>query len=132
MLAIIRERDDLTTFAAAVEALGTESVFTQERGVTVLAPDDDAFALIGEDQLDALLADPDALADLISDHFAVGSVTTEDMVEDGEFTNASAETLVVEADGDRVVVGGATIVAPDLATGNGVVHIVDAVLTTPG
>jgi uncharacterized surface protein with fasciclin (FAS1) repeats len=132
VLAIIRERDDLTTFAAAAEALGTETVFTQERGVTVLAPNDDAFAELGEEELDAILEDPEALAAFVSDHLAVGASTTETLVAGDGFTNASAEMLTVDVDGETITVGGATIVEGDLTADNGVVHVLDAVVVSSG
>lgn len=132
VLAVIRDRDDLTTFAAAADALGTPGVFTQERGVTVLAPNDDAFAALGEEGLDAILEDPAALATLVSDHLAVGANTTETLVAGDGFANASAETLTVEVDGETITVGGATIVDADLMADNGVVHIVDAVVVSSG
>jgi uncharacterized surface protein with fasciclin (FAS1) repeats len=132
VLSIIRERDDLTTFAAAAEALGTETVFTQERGVTVLAPNDDAFAELSEEGLDAILEDPEALAVFVSDHLAVGASTTETLVAGDGFANASAETLTVDVDGETITVGGATIVERDLTADNGVVHVLDAVVVSSG
>lgn len=132
VLAIIRERDDLTTFAAAANALGTPGVFTQERGVTILAPNDDAFGELSDEELDTIFEDPEVLAALISDHLAVGASTTETLVDADGFANASAKSLTVEVDGETIVVGGATIVEGDLTAENGVVHVIDTVISSSG
>jgi len=48
-----------TTLAAALEATNLISVLADENSTfTVFAPTDDAFAALGQDTIDALLADP--------------------------------------------------------------------------
>ena len=43
-------------------------------------------------------------------------------------TTVQGGKLLVEMDGDDIVVGGAKVVAPDIMASNGVVHAVDSVI----
>ena len=47
------------------------------------------------------------------------------------FTTLAGNELAVTVDGDTVSVGGATVTEYDLIADNGVVHVIDMVLTPP-
>nr|WP_233998355.1 fasciclin domain-containing protein [Pseudoalteromonas sp. T1lg48] len=54
--------DDFETLVAALEATGLDATLSDMNAqFTVFAPTDDAFALLGEDTINALLEDPDTL-----------------------------------------------------------------------
>jgi uncharacterized surface protein with fasciclin (FAS1) repeats len=128
VLAIIRDHPDLTVLASLVDGLDQDTVFTQERGVTLLAPSDDAFAALGDEALDELRGDDTALTLLLSEHLAIGIRTVDDLVS-GDFPNAMARVVPVEEVDGVVIVGGAAIVEGDLEATNGVIHIVDGIIT---
>lgn len=132
VLAIVRDRDDTTRFAELAAALGQDDAFRQARGVTVLVPVDEAFAALGDGEFEALLADPTAIALLLSEHLAVGALSLAELVERGAFQNAMAQTLPVTDDAGTVTIGDATVVVPDLEADNGVVHLVDRVIPPAG
>jgi uncharacterized surface protein with fasciclin (FAS1) repeats len=46
-------------------------------------------------------------------------------------TTVEGGELLVEMDGDDVIVGGAKVVAPDIVASNGVIHAIDAVIASP-
>jgi uncharacterized surface protein with fasciclin (FAS1) repeats len=51
---------------------------------------------------------------------------------DGQtFTTLNGAPLEVSVDGDTVMVGEATILRYDIVASNGVVHVIDTVLTPP-
>jgi uncharacterized surface protein with fasciclin (FAS1) repeats len=51
---------------------------------------------------------------------------------DGQtFTTLNGAPLEVTVDGDTVMVGDATILRYDIQASNGVIHVIDAVLTPP-
>jgi uncharacterized surface protein with fasciclin (FAS1) repeats len=125
VLAIIRSRDDLRMFAALVEAVGADRVFLQERGVTILAPNDDAWSTFDDDAWEALLADPDAAALEVAKYLAVGPMSIASLVSAGTFQNAMSESFAV-LDGDPVTIGGAPVVDADLEADNGFVHVLGA------
>jgi hypothetical protein len=60
------------TFLAAVERAGLAEMLETGSPYWLLAPTNEAFAAVPQDRLDALMADPEALADLVRNHIAEG------------------------------------------------------------
>lgn len=127
VLVSIQSRSDLTRFAQLADALGSDAVFQQARGVTVLAPNDVAWSTYDDAAWAALLDDRDAVALLISEHLSIGAASLADLIERGAFQNAMARALPV-VDGEGTRIGGALVLAADLTADNGVVHVIDSVL----
>ncbi|MDY7101034.1 MAG: fasciclin domain-containing protein [Actinomycetota bacterium] len=136
VLAVAEAEGDLTVFLAATEAAGTMENFHGEGPFTIFAPSDAAFeaylADAGMDQA-ALLAES-AMLQGILDHHVVSAMDDAEMVMgmDGQsFTTLAGTELDVTVDGDTVMVGDATIERYDLTASNGVIHVIDTVLTPP-
>jgi uncharacterized surface protein with fasciclin (FAS1) repeats len=55
-------------FLSAIKTARLTDVFTSGKPLLVLAPTDDAFAALPKETLDALMADPKALVDLVHNH----------------------------------------------------------------
>jgi uncharacterized surface protein with fasciclin (FAS1) repeats len=119
----------LTTLVAAVKAAGLQGTLSRPGPYTVFAPTNEAFAALGEETLAAVLADRALLTDILLYHVAAGELVATDVLSRSSITMANGETVNVNA-GD-VEVGGAGIVATDIMAGNGVVHVIDAVLLPP-
>ena len=64
--------DSFDTFLTAVETAGLTNLLTNGGPHFVLAPTDEAFAALPKDQFDALMADPEALAELLRYHIVEG------------------------------------------------------------
>jgi len=63
-----------TTLVAALEASGLDAVLADESSTfTVFAPTDDAFAALGSGAIEALLADTDALTNVLLGHVISGN-----------------------------------------------------------
>ena len=123
-----------TTLVAALQATGLDATLADtSSSFTVFAPTDDAFALLGQDTIDALLADTETLSDILTYHVISGSVdaasaiglagTTVDMV--------NGDKLALSLDGDNLLVNTATVTMKDIQTDNGIIHVIDAVLMPP-
>jgi transforming growth factor-beta-induced protein len=119
---------DFTTLVAAVQAADLADTLSGPGPFTVFAPTDAAFAALPEGALDDLLADPDALADVLTYHVVAGEFLAADVVGLTEVETVQGGTLPVEVDGDTVRIGGATVVATDVQASNGVIHVIDTVL----
>ena len=119
---------DFTTLVAAVQAADLVGTLSGPGPFTVFAPTDAAFDALPEGALDELLADPDALAEVLTFHVVAGEFTAADVVGLTEVETVQGGTLDVEVDGDTVRIGGATVVATDIMASNGVIHVIDAVL----
>ena len=120
-----------TTLVAAVQAAGLVDALKGDGPFTVFAPTDEAFAALPKETLDALLADPEALAQILTYHVLAGKVMAAD-VSDG----LSAPTLAGPAVAFTVVDGkpminDANIIATDVDASNGVIHVIDKVILPP-
>jgi uncharacterized surface protein with fasciclin (FAS1) repeats len=71
---IAATNDDFSTLATAVKAAGLKKALNGTDKLTVFAPTDAAFEQVPADTLEALLADPDALAGLLTYHVISGKV----------------------------------------------------------
>ena len=95
---------------------------------TVFAPTDQAFADAGID-LAALDNEEGkaALTDILLYHVVGSEVPSSAVEECGTATAVNGNTLSFGV-GDTVTVNGATVTLPDVATSNGVIHVIDKVL----
>ncbi|MDQ3399102.1 MAG: fasciclin domain-containing protein, partial [Deinococcota bacterium] len=64
------------TFLEAVETAGLTDMLTTDGPFFLLVPTDEAFAALPEGRLEALMADPEALADLLRNHIVEGYYPT--------------------------------------------------------
>lgn len=123
------------TLVAALQATDLDATLADEsQTFTVFAPTDDAFAVLGEETINTLLADTETLSDILLYHVvpgaAVSSVTARTL--GGEpVTMANGDTVAVQAVDGNVMVNNATVIIADIQTVNGVIHVIDAVLTPP-
>lgn len=132
---VASDSDDFTTLVAALEATGLDETLDDEDATfTVFAPTDDAFALLGQETIDALLTDTDQLSDILLYHVISGAEI------DAEAAVASAGTTVEMANGQSVglslegeslLVNLSMVITTDIQTDNGIIHVIDAVLMPP-
>ena len=116
-----------STLVAAVKAAGLVDVLSGAGPFTVLAPTNEAFAKLPEGALEGLLADPEALAGILKAHVIAGKAKAEAVVTLDKVETLNGTYSVKVSDG-KVAIGGATVIATDLMAGNGVVHLIDAVI----
>jgi uncharacterized surface protein with fasciclin (FAS1) repeats len=132
LLDIARADGNFTTLVAALELTGLDSAIGHPGDTyTVFAPTDAAFAKLGQDTINALLADPEKLANILRYHFITGTVVD-------SMTAASLVGVSIEAgNGDRLLiserngslfVNDSKIITTDIRGSNGIIHVIDAVL----
>jgi uncharacterized surface protein with fasciclin (FAS1) repeats len=120
------------TLVAAVQAAGLEATLRGKGPFTVFAPTDEAFAKLPEGTVEALLADPEALAEILLYHVVPGKVMAAD-VSDGleaETAQGSTVSFAIHSDGAPAI-NGALITATDIEAFNGVIHVIDTVILPP-
>ena len=123
---------DLSTLVDLVGKAGLAEALSGEGPFTVFAPTNEAFAKVDAATLEALAADPTgALADVLKLHVVSGKIMAADAV---AAAGTSIETLgggklKVEVNGGEVTVGGAKVVTTDIVASNGVIHVLDSVIT---
>jgi transforming growth factor-beta-induced protein len=115
------------TLVAAVQAAGLEDVLRGPGPFTIFAPTNAAFAALPEGALQGLLADPAALAGVLTYHVVAGRVFASDLREGLEVATVGGGTLTITLGGGARV-NGVAVVAADVLTSNGVIHVIDGVL----
>lgn len=135
------ENEGFSTLVAAVTEAGLVETLSGEGPFTVFAPTDDAFAAALEAlglTAEELLASED-LGSILTYHVVAGNLLAADVLAAIEAGGGMAEVetvngapiMVEVVDGNVVINGTATVVMTDLVAGNGVVHVIDAVILPP-
>ena len=123
-----------TTLVAALQATGLDATLADTTSsFTVFAPTDEAFALLGQDTINALLADTDTLSDILTYHVISGEVNATAAIASAGTTVAmvNGDSVGLSLDGDNLLVNTATVTITDIQADNGIIHVVDAVLLPP-
>ncbi len=117
------------TLLAAVDAAGLTATLQGDGPFTVFAPTDDAFAAIDPDALNALLADPPALAAILAYHVVPGALTAADVLASTSLSTVNGADATISLDGDgNPRIDDAIIIGTDIGARNGIVHIIDRVI----
>lgn len=130
---IAQANPDLSTLVEAVSAAGLAETLSGPGPYTVFAPTNEAFAALPAGTLDTLLADPTGqLASILKLHVVSGAVDSKAAI---AAAGGTVETLggpvSVSLSGEQLMVGGATVTTADITASNGVIHVIDAVITKP-
>lgn len=117
-----------STLVAAASAAGLVETLQSPGPFTVFAPTDAAFAALPDGTVEALLADPAALASILTYHVVSGSVTS-DQLAGQRLDVATVNGATVHVNGTNgVTVNNATVTQADIMASNGVIHRIDTVL----
>ncbi len=117
------------TLLAALDAAGLTSTLEGEGPFTVFAPSDEAFAKIPAEALSALLANQDLLTAVLTYHVVPGRVEASEVVGLTSAPTVNGKTLSISVVNGTVKVDGANVVSTDIEAGNGIIHVIDDVLT---
>lgn len=116
------------TLVTAVKAAGLVDVLKGDGPFTVFAPTDRAFANLPEGTLDSLLKDKEALASILTYHVVPGKLMASDVVSNESLSTVQGKAIKVNT-GSGVKVDSASVIKTDIECSNGVIHVIDAVIT---
>jgi uncharacterized surface protein with fasciclin (FAS1) repeats len=120
------------TLTAAVVAAGLAEALSANGPFTVFAPTDAAFAALPAGTIETLLADPSGLLTQILLYHVVGaSVMSSDLSDGITATTLLGKDIKVVINESGVFINQAKVTVADLKAGNGVVHVIDAVILPP-
>ena len=133
---IVIADERFTTLETALSTAGlVDALEAPADTFTVFAPTDAAFALIPEADLNALLADNDALTATLLYHVVQGKeLDAGEIVAGGDarLETMSGKYIDVDVEGEAgaetVMVENATVTITDIEADNGIIHVIDAVL----
>nr|MDJ0878169.1 fasciclin domain-containing protein [Halieaceae bacterium] len=127
--------DDFETLVAALQAAGLDSTLDDETAVfTVFAPTDEAFDALGEEAINALLADIETLTDILLYHVIAGQAVdaeTAISLAPGLVEMANGDEAALRLEGDALFINDAQVIITDIEASNGIIHVIDAVLIPP-
>lgn len=123
------------TLVAALQATGLDSVLADESSqFTVFAPTDAAFNALGQDTVNALLADPDTLKDILLYHVISGTsadAKTAVSLAGTKITAANGDEFALSLNDGNLYVNLSQVTATDVFASNGVIHVIDTMLAPP-
>jgi len=123
-----------TTLVTALETTGLDATLSDlDSEFTVFAPTDDAFDLLGQETIDALLADTETLTDILTYHVIDGEVDSSAAISSAGSTVAmvNGDSVGLSLDGESLLVNTVTVTLVDVEADNGIIHVIDAVLLPP-
>jgi uncharacterized surface protein with fasciclin (FAS1) repeats len=124
------EAGSFKTLAAALGAAELVETLQGDGPFTVFAPTDEAFAKLPAGTVESLLK-PENKAQLqavLTYHVVPGRIYAADAIKAGKAATVQGQKVTIEASEDGVTVDGANVVAADIDTTNGVIHVIDAVI----
>jgi transforming growth factor-beta-induced protein len=115
------------TLVKALKAADLVSTLEGDGPFTVFAPSDAAFAALPKGALEDLLRNPDSLRAVLLLHVVPGKVSSAEVAKLTSVKTALGQTLPIATKHD-VSIGSAKAVKADIATSNGIIHVIDSVL----
>ena len=115
------------TLVTAVKAAGLVDTLKGSGPYTVFAPTDEAFSKIPQDQLNALIADKEALTKVLTYHVVPGKVMSKDVVNLASAETVMGQKLMIDTT-SGVKIDNAKVLKTDIQTSNGVIHVIDSVM----
>lgn len=124
-----------TTLITALEAAGLDATLADEDATfTVFAPTDDAFAKLGTDTINSLLADTDTLSDILLYHVVAEQEIDADAAAAAvgmTLDMANGDDAAVSQVGDALYVNLSQVIDTNISASNGIIHVLDTVLIPP-
>jgi len=117
----------LTTLAADVQKAGLTGALNSAHGITVFAPDNQAFTKLSSHDM-AMMSSQAELAKILNYHVVRGQITPADFARGTTLTTQEGAQLKISLMGSTYEVSNATITCGNLHTANATVYIINTVL----
>jgi uncharacterized surface protein with fasciclin (FAS1) repeats len=133
VVAVAAGAPQVSTLVAAIKAAGLVEALQGKGPFTVFAPTNDAFAKLPAGTVENLLKpeNKEQLKSILLYHVHAGAGVLAKDVKTMKLSTLNGKELnIVVADG-KVTVDGANVIATDIVTSNGVIHLIDTVVLPP-
>ena len=117
------------TLVTAVKAADLVETLSGKGPFTVFAPTDEAFAKLPKGTIEALLKDTGKLSSILTYHVVAGKVMAKDVVNLDSATTVNGKKLSIKVKDGKVMVNNALVIKTDIKCSNGVIHVIDTVVT---
>ncbi|MGB5523669.1 MAG: fasciclin domain-containing protein, partial [Polyangiales bacterium] len=128
---VASDHDGLLTLLAALDEADLIETLASDGPFTLFAPTDEAFAKIPKEALDALLADPEALREVLLYHVVADDLTAAEVLASPSLTTVQGGTISVQAE-KATLNGMVNLIETDIIAENGIIHLIDMVLMPMG
>jgi uncharacterized surface protein with fasciclin (FAS1) repeats len=120
-----------TTLVAGLHAAGLAAMLQGPGLLTLFAPTDKAFARLSAEELGTLFEaeNREKLTALLSRHIVRGALKSEDLRMASSLRPLSGPPITVRSEAGKVTVDGIPLVRRDHPCTNGVLHVIDELLT---
>lgn len=125
---IALETPELSTLVTALEAADLVDALAGPGPFTVFAPTNDAFAGLPDGVLDDLLANPEALTQVLLYHVAAGAKTSKKLSGLSHLQTLLGQNVKISTDGKSLFINDAKVIISDIIASNGIIHVIDGVL----
>ena len=124
---------NFTTLVKGLEEAGLDSALDSPGELTLFAPVDAAFVTLRNqfELSEAQLLGLPEFPDVLRFHVLDGAVLSTDISDGMSATTLQGKAVSFELDGTTVQINGANIIATDVETANGIIHVIDAVIIPP-
>ena len=117
---------ELLVAANLVDTLNSAGPFT------VFAPTDAAFGKLPPETLASLKKDPKALGEILTYHVVAGNNGAAEVMKAKELVTVQGQPIMITVKEGKVMLNnGATVTTTDIKASNGVIHVIDTVITPP-
>ena len=125
--------DNVTLLTRLLIVSGLNDVLREGGPYTIFAPSDEAFSKLGKETLTELFKPENKakLVDILKYHVVAGHLLSKNLSGESQPKTVLGKTLTVVANDRGVAINDATVIKADILARNGVIHIIDKVLT-PG
>lgn len=128
----IANNDKFSTFSRMIGTSKAADLFSGPGPFTVFVPTNDAFAKVPDDQMNSLLKEENQpkLKALLSYHIVPGKLMAANLASLGR-AKTTAGPEVQFSDSNGLAINGSKLQARNIEATNGVIHVIDTVLSLP-
>jgi len=125
-----KKAGSFNTLLAAAQAAGLAEPLMNDGPFTVFAPTDEAFAALPAGTVESLLKPENKarLAAILKYHVVPGTLNARTVTRLSGATSLLGQRIPFAVNADKVAVGSANVIKPDIICSNGVIHVIDRVI----
>ena len=126
----ISHNPSLSTFSSLITQASLSATLQGPGPFTVFAPSNDAFKLLPATTMDELAKHPEKLKNVLAFHIVPGKLMATE-VKNSSVKTLNGANIALSKAGDFVTAEEAMVEQKDIQASNGLIHIIDGVLTPP-
>lgn len=128
---VVADDARFSTLLTAIDEAGLARVLRGRGPFTVFAPTNAAFNALPAGALDELLANRDQLRNVLLYHVVADSLSASRVLRRESLDTLAGEAAEISTMNGNAFIDEAQIIQTDIRVGNGIIHVIDAVITPP-